>query len=90
MQTITITVGDDKTIMVDVEEDGQVVGEPYQCESAEECLQYVQSVMSKGPMADDSMADESMADGSERSDYSSMWNEESKMRGQKMSQPGEY
>ena len=95
MQTITITVGDDKTIIVDVEEDGQVVGEPYQCESAEECLQYVQSVMDKGPMADDSMADESMADesmadGSERSDYSSMWNEESKMRGQKMSQPGEY
>ena len=46
--------------------------------------------MDKGPMADDSMADESMADGSERSDYSSMWNEESKMRGAKMSQPGEY
>ena len=92
MQTITITVGDDKTILVDVEENGQVVGEPYQCESAEECLQYVQSVMNKGPMgedamADDSMADESMADGS---DYSSMWNAESKKRGAKMSQPGEY
>lgn len=92
MQTITITVADDKTIMVDVEEDGQVVGEPYQCESAEECLQYVQSVMDKGPMADDSMADESMADESmaDGSDYSAMWNAESKKRGAKMSQLGEY
>jgi hypothetical protein len=83
MQIITITVDDDETIMVDVEEDGQAAGEPYQCESAEECLQYVKSVM-----VEDSSEMAGEAEPAE--DYSAMWNQESKMRGEKMSSPGEY
>ena len=83
MQTITITVDDDMKIMVDVEEDGQVVGEPYECESAEECLQYVASVISEE-------SSEMPGEVEPAEDYSAMWNQESKMRGEKMSQPGEY
>ena len=86
MQTITITVDDDTKITVAVEEDGQMVGELYECSSTEECLQYVQSVIRDDSMASDEMTGE--AEPSE--DYSSMWNQESKMRGQKLSQPGEY
>ncbi len=75
-------------ITVAVEEDGQPVGELYECSSTEECLQYVQSVIRDDSMGDDEMSMDDEAGQSE--DYSSMWNEESKMRGAKMSAPGEY
>jgi hypothetical protein len=90
MQTITITTDDDMKITVVVEENGQVVGEPYECSSIEECLQYVQSVITDDSMDEDAMGEDAMADGSERSDYSAMWSQESKKRGAKMSAPGEY
>jgi hypothetical protein len=83
MQTITITVDDDKTITVDVQEDGQAAGEPYQCTSAEECLQYVQSVMGEE-------SSEKPGEAEAPENYSAMWNQESKKRGEKMSAPGEY
>ena len=88
MQTITITVDDDTKITVAVEEDGQMVGELYECSSTEECLQYVQSVIRDDSMSEAS--DEMTGEAEPSEDYSSMWNQESKMRGEKMSQPGEY
>ena len=83
MQTITITTDDDMKIMVAVEEDGQPAGEPYECASPEECLQYVQSVMGEE-------SSETAGEAEAPENYSAMWNQESKKRGEKMAAPGEY
>jgi hypothetical protein len=73
MQTITITVADDGQISVDTQEDGKPQGEPYQCKSMDECLKFVQSVMSEesGEPSGEAEAPE---------DYSRMWSEESNKR----------
>lgn len=41
MQQITISVGDDGNITVETSEGG----EPYQCQSTDECLQYVGMIL---------------------------------------------
>ena len=75
MQQITITVDDDGKITVDVQEDGQPAGEPYACESMDECLDYVRSVMSE------EQGEPAEEQGSEPAeDYAAMWNEEAKKR----------
>jgi len=73
MQTITITVADDGRISVDTQEDGKPQGEPYQCKSMDECLKFVQSVMSEE-------SDETSGEDESPEDYSRMWSEESKKR----------
>lgn len=41
MQQITITVGDDGSMTVETSEGG----EPYQCQTVDECLQYVGMIL---------------------------------------------
>ena len=74
MQTITITVADDGQISVDTQEDGKPQGEPYQCKSMEECLKFVQSVMSE-ESGEPSGVEEAPEN------YAQLWNEESSKRG---------
>lgn len=83
MQTITINVDDDGQITVDIMENGEPAGEPYECQSPEECLQYVKSVMTEesGEMPGEMEKPEN---------YKRMWAEESKKRGEQMSAPGMY
>ena len=83
MQTITINVGDDGRITVDVEEDGQPVGEPYECQSLNECLQYVKSVMTEE-------SGEAPGETEQPENYARMWREESKKRGVQAAAPGGY
>jgi hypothetical protein len=54
---ITITV-DDETGQMTVEADGQ---EPYMCESAEDCLEYVEGLLSGGEMDAETMWNEEAA-----------------------------
>jgi len=71
MQQITITVGDDGTMTVETSEGG----EPYQCQSAEECLQYVGMLLKEesgeGPQ-------EQSTEGPEN--YGQMWEQEAASR----------
>jgi hypothetical protein len=88
METITITVGDDKKITVTTggdeaqgQDGGQPGGEqPYECQSTEECLQYVGMIL-KEEMGEG--AQEEATEGPE--DYGKMWNQEAKAR---QPQPG--
>lgn len=90
METITITVGDDKKITVTTggdeaqagaqgEQPGQE-GQPYECQSADECLQYVGMIL-KEEMGEG--AQEEATEGPE--DYGQMWQQEAKKR---QPQPG--
>ena len=76
MKQITITIGDDGQVTVETSEGG----EPYQCESIDECRQYVDQMLAEeggeGP-------EEQMAEGQE--DYGQMWQQEAKNR---QPQPG--
>ena len=95
METITITVGDDKKITVTTEGDEQGAqggqpgqgaqggqpgqegqgNAPYECKSADECLQYVGMIlkeeMGEGPQ-------EEATEGPE--DYGQMWQQEAQKR----------
>lgn len=64
---IVINVADDGRITV--EADGQ---EPYQCESTEECLEYVEGLMPGGEELEPAEPAEP--------DMAAMWNEEASMR----------
>ena len=74
-QLITINIDDDGKIMVTAEEDGQQMGEPYECDSPEECLQFIESIMTeeKGETPEEGMNEAP-------EDYAKMWKEESKKR----------
>jgi hypothetical protein len=85
MQQITITVDDSGKISVDTQENGQPAGEPYECESMDECLQYVKSIMSE---EQGETPEEQTTEGPEN--YEQLWNEESKKRGEQMAAPGMY
>jgi hypothetical protein len=88
METITITVGDDKKITVTTEGDEQSgqpgqEGEgnaPYECKSADECLKYVGMIL-KEEMGESSQ--EEATEGPE--DYGQMWQQEAQKR---QPQPG--
>jgi hypothetical protein len=71
MQQITITVGDDGNITVETSEGG----EPYQCQTVDECLQYVGMILKEesgeGPQ-------EQSAEGPEN--YGQMWEQEAASR----------
>lgn len=73
MQTITITLEDDGRITVEAE--GQ---EPYQCESSDECLQYVEGVMRE------EQGEAPGPEGAEASepDMATMWDQEATKRSQ--------
>lgn len=87
MQTITIKVEDDGKISVEVNEDGLPAGEPYDCKSPDECLQYVKSVMAE----ESGEATQSSGEAPEAPEnYARMWREESKKRGQQAAAPGVY
>ena len=74
-QTITIEVGDDGRILVTAEEDGQPMGEPYECDSPQECLQFIESIMTED-MGES--PEEETTESAEN--YESMWNEEAGKR----------
>lgn len=74
-QTITIELSDDGQITVTAEENGQPAGEPYQCDSVEECLRFVGDML--GEEGGES-PEEQKTEGPE--DYQSMWNEEAASR----------
>jgi hypothetical protein len=74
-QTITINVDDGGRITVDAEENGQPMGDQYECDTPEECLQFVESVMTE---EEGENPEEQMTEGPE--DYKKMWNEEAKKR----------
>jgi len=93
METITITVGDDKKITVttggDESENQQPGGQPgqmqqgeqpYECKSADECLKYVGMIL-KEEMGEG--AQEESTEGPE--DYGQMWQQEAQKR---QPQPG--
>jgi len=88
METITITVGDDKTITVTTggdESENQQPGmqgggmqegqQPYECKSADECLKYVGMIL-KEEMGEG--AQEEATEGPE--DYGQMWQQEAQKR----------
>lgn len=85
MQQITITVDDSGKISVDVQEDGKQAGKPYECSSPEECLKYVQSVLSE---ESNESPEEAKTEGPE--DYAAMWQQESQKRGAQAAAPGAY
>jgi len=70
-KTITIEMADDGTIMVTSSEGG----EPYQCQSIDECRQYVDNMLAEE--AGES-PEEQTTEGPE--DYGQMWNEEAASR----------
>lgn len=74
-QTITIEVGDDGRIVVTAEENGQPAGEPYECDSPQECLQFVESIMAED-MGES--PEEQTTESPEN--YEAMWNEEAGKR----------
>jgi hypothetical protein len=76
LKTITITQDDSGQLMVDVDQDGQPVGEPYSCESPDECLEYVGEQLAGQEPAEDMLEPaEPAAD-----DYEKTWNEEAAKR----------
>ena len=74
MQTITINVGDDQAITVEVEENGQA-GEPYECDSVEEALQFVGAAL--GEESQEPAAEQASEPGE---DYAAAWDEEAGKR----------
>jgi len=93
METITITVGDDKKITVttggDESENQQPGGQggemqqgqqPHECASVDECLQYVGMILKEET---GESAQEESSEGPE--DYGQMWQQEAKKR---QPQPG--
>ena len=80
METITITVGDDKKIAVTTGGEMQQGQQPYECQSADECLKYVGMIL-KEEMGEG--AQEEATEGPE--DYGQMWQQEANKR---QPQPG--
>lgn len=76
MQQITITVGDDGTMSVETSEGG----EPYQCKSADECMQYVGMILKE---ESGESPQEQATEGPEN--YGQMWQQEAQKR---QPQPG--
>ncbi len=76
-QKITIEVSDDGQISVMAEENGQPMGEPYQCDSVDECMQFVGKMLAEE--GGESAAEQQ---GEAPEDYESMWNEEAAQRKQ--------
>lgn len=77
MQTITITQDDDGRLSVQ----SDAGGEPYECESPEECLEHVAGLLAGEPMADEAMDEAAMGEepmGEEA--YAQAWNEEASKR----------
>ncbi|NBT76518.1 MAG: hypothetical protein EBT15_11270 [Betaproteobacteria bacterium] len=73
MKTITITMADDGTLTVDSPD----MDQPYQCESVDECLEYV-SDMIKGEESNEPYQAEEKAE----PDVKAMWNQEAAKRPQ--------
>ena len=69
---ITINV-DDQTGQITVEADGR---EPYSCESTEECMDYLEGLLTGGEPAEEAGEGEPMPSG----DMAEMWNEEAAKR----------
>ena len=76
MMQLTITLEDDGRIIVESPE----MEEPYECDSMQECLQFVERVMSE---EQGEGSGEQMTEGPEN--YEEMWNEEAERR---QPQPG--
>ena len=71
MQQITITVGDDGKLTVETSEGG----EPYQCQSPDECLQYVGMILKE---ESGESPQEQSTEGPEN--YGKMWEQEAQKR----------
>lgn len=71
MQTITITVQDDGRITVE----GSEFAEPYECDSAAECAQFIESVLTEE--SGESPAEQQ---GEGKEDYAAAWDEEAQAR----------
>jgi hypothetical protein len=76
MKQITITIGDDGRITVESSEGG----EPYQCESIDECRKYVDMMLAE---EGGESPEEQATEGPE--DYGKMWKQEAQKR---QPQPG--
>jgi len=76
MQKVTITVGDDGNITVETSEGG----EPYQCQSTDECLKYVGMILKE---ESGESPQEQSTEGPEN--YGKMWEQEAQKR---QPQPG--
>ena len=76
-QTITIEMSDEGQIMVTAEENGQPAGEPYECDSADECLQFVGAMLKE---EGGESPEEAKTEGPE--DYKAMWEQEAGSRKQ--------
>ena len=75
--TLTITLDDDGKITVDSPE----ANESYECDSIDECLQFVEMAL----------REESGEPATEpKEDYGKMWSEEAQKRGQEAAAPGAY
>ena len=79
-ETITIEVGDDKSITISVAEDGKPMGEPYTAKDPADAAKFLDSILNE---ENDEGAQEEKTEGPE--DYAKAWNEEAKSR---HAQPG--
>lgn len=57
MKQITITMEDDGRIIVESPE----MNEPYECQSVDECMDYVENMLSGGEMSEEQMWNEEAA-----------------------------
>ena len=57
MKQITITMEDDVRIIVESPE----MNEPYECQSVDECMDYVENMLSGGEMSEEQMWNEEAA-----------------------------
>lgn len=80
MKTITITQDDSGQLNVQVEQDGQAAGEPYSCESPDECLEYVGDQLAGNEEPADEEAASEPAEQDERAAYAQAWNDEASKR----------
>lgn len=64
---------DEATGQITVEAEGR---EPYQCQSAEECMDYLEGLLTGGEAAEEAGEGEEMPSG----DMAAMWNEEASKR----------
>lgn len=76
-QMITIEVSDENQITVTAEENGQPAGEPYECDSVDECMQFVGAMLKE---EGGESPEEQQTEGPE--DYKAAWDEEAAGRKQ--------
>jgi len=79
-ETITIEIGDDKSIVISVAEDGKPAGEPYTAKDPADAAKYIDSIINE---ENDESPEEENTEGPE--DYAKAWNEEAQKR---PAQPG--